>query len=106
MFLDRPIKENALYDINKMPDHRGSLFQHKHSKLVQLKTYDINFNLIPTFRLSQTLKPGTVIMANCTLHCYITTGQFKSRKVTYIPPLSTSSFTNNFIYRHISLMLT
>ena len=67
-----------------MPDHRGSLFQHKHSKLIQLKTYDINFNLIPTYRLSQTLKPGTVIMANCTLHCYITTGQFKSRKVSYI----------------------
>lgn len=71
-----------------MPDHKGSLFQHKHSKLVQLNTYDLNFNLIPTFELSQTLTTGTVIMAKCTLHCYITPGHFKNRKVIFIllPP--------------------
>ena len=67
-----------------MPDHIGSLFQHKHSKLVQLNIYDINFNLIPTFHLSQSLKTGTVVMAKCTLHCYITPGDYKNKKVRTI----------------------
>ena len=70
-----------LYDVGKMPGHLGSLFQHKNSKLVQLETYDIDNNLIPTFHLSKALRTGTVIMARCTLHSYITPGLHKDRKV-------------------------
>ena len=46
------IKLGALYSVDKMPDHCGSLFDHKKSKLVQLPIYDIDNKLIPTFQLS------------------------------------------------------
>jgi hypothetical protein len=81
IFLDTLVTIGDLYDINKMPDHRGSLFQHKHSKLIQLNISDTNNNLIPTYDLSKNLRLGTVIMAKCTIHCYISPGTYKSRKV-------------------------
>ena len=64
------IKLGALYSVDKMPDHCGSLFDHKKSKLVQLPIYDIDNKLIPTFQLSHRLHVGTIIMAKCSLQCY------------------------------------
>lgn len=76
------VKLGALYNIDKMPDHRGSLFDHKKSVLVQLPIYDYDNKLIPTFQLSHQLRVGTVIMAKCTLQCYITSKDYNERKVT------------------------
>ena len=54
-FSDVTINASTFYDINKMPDHRGTLFEHKHSKLAQLYIYDIDNELIPTYELSNKL---------------------------------------------------
>lgn len=66
-----------------MPDHRGSLFDHKKSMLVQLPIYDLDNKLIPTFHLSHRLRVGTIVMAKCSLQCYITSKDYNERKVTF-----------------------
>jgi hypothetical protein len=79
--VDPDVKIGALYNINKMPDHRGSLFDHKKSKLVQLPVYDLDNNLIPTYQLSHRLRVGSIIMAKCSLQCYVTPKDYNERKV-------------------------
>ena len=95
------IKLGALYSVDKMPDHRGSLFNHKKSKLVQLPIYNIDNKLIPTFQFSHRLHVGTIIMAKCSLQCYITSKNYNEQKVllySYHKP----HFQNLNIHRHIN----
>lgn len=56
---------------------------HKTSKLVQLDIYDINDNLVPPWKMWDVLRPGTVILANCSLHCFIMKDKFKDQKVPF-----------------------
>ena len=69
--------------MEKEEDHRGSLFDHKKSKLIQLPIYDLDNKIIPTLQLSHRLRAGTVVMAKCSLQCFITSKVegYKERKV-------------------------
>ena len=95
------VKLGALYSIDKMPDHHGSLFDHKKSKLVQLPIYDIDNKLIPMFQFSHHLRVRTIIMAKYSLQCYIISKNYNEQKVI-LYSYHRSHFQNLNIYRHIN----
>jgi hypothetical protein len=51
------------------PDHRGPFFKQVHAKLVQHDIRHINTNLIR--ELYDKLRPGTLVLVNITLYCWI-----------------------------------
>jgi hypothetical protein len=70
---ENAIKLNALYDPCLLPDYGGSCFKHQKSKLRQLDVHDTTNEFITPWRLYEALKPGTLIMVNVSLHCYVFT---------------------------------
>lgn len=52
-------------------DYGGPYFRHVVNKLVQLDVRGIDGNLIPPWELYKALRPGTLILANCSLHCFV-----------------------------------
>ncbi|KAJ7911255.1 hypothetical protein B0H13DRAFT_2272077 [Mycena leptocephala] len=67
------IKLGAHYEPALLPDYGGSYFNHIKAKLVQLDVRDAHNNLIPPWKHYDALKPGTLILALCSLHCYTMT---------------------------------
>jgi hypothetical protein len=67
---DDDIKLGAHYEPSLLPDYGGSYFNHSKAKLVQLDVRDAKNNLIPPWKFYDALKPGTLILAMCSLHCY------------------------------------
>ncbi|KAJ8515764.1 hypothetical protein ONZ45_g6855 [Pleurotus djamor] len=65
------IHVGALYDPMLLPDYGGHYFQLKNNKLVQHNILDMDDNLIPPWEAYDKLRPGTLILANVTLHCYV-----------------------------------
>lgn len=61
----------AKYDPNLLPDHQGPYFKHVNAKLIQLDIRDIDSNLIPPWDTYDVLRPGTVVLINITLHCWV-----------------------------------
>ncbi|KAJ7720692.1 hypothetical protein B0H16DRAFT_1432279 [Mycena metata] len=64
------IKLGAHYEPSLLCDYGGSYFNHVKAKLVQLNIRDINKELIPPWKIYQELKPGTLVLALCSLHCF------------------------------------
>jgi hypothetical protein len=54
-----------------LPDHRGPYFQQKKSKLIQLDIRDINDQLIPPWHMYEKLRPGTLVLIQGSLICWI-----------------------------------
>jgi hypothetical protein len=65
------IKLGAYYDPHLLPDYGGPCFDHQEARLKQLDVCQKDRKLVPPWKLYDTLKPGTVILADVSLHCYI-----------------------------------
>ena len=62
---------DTTYPPNIQPDYGGKIFSHQYSCLRQLPVYDVESNLVPTDQLWNYLRPGTLIMLNTDLICWI-----------------------------------
>ncbi|KAJ7933882.1 hypothetical protein B0H13DRAFT_2500648 [Mycena leptocephala] len=82
------IKLGAHYEPALLEDYGGPYFNHVKAKLVQLDVRDAKNNLIPPWKFYDALKPGTLILALCSLHCYTMTDdrgkEPKERKIYQI----------------------
>ncbi|KAG6820139.1 hypothetical protein H0H93_004843 [Arthromyces matolae] len=65
------VKMGAFYDPRLNEDYRGELFQLVDDKLVQLDVRTTEGTLIPPWKFYDALKPGTLILAECTLHVFM-----------------------------------
>ncbi|KAG6906606.1 hypothetical protein DXG01_012987 [Tephrocybe rancida] len=61
----------ALLDPNLLPDYGGPYFHHQHAKLVQRDIRDENNKLIPAWKIYEGLAHGTLVVLECTLHCWM-----------------------------------
>lgn len=75
------VKLGAFYDPALSPDFGGSYFDLAHNKLVQLDVRDEDNNLVPAWKFYEVLRPGTLILANVSLHCFIMKERNGHRKV-------------------------
>ncbi|KAJ6476676.1 hypothetical protein C8R47DRAFT_1075544 [Mycena vitilis] len=75
----------AHYEPTLLPDYGGPFFNHVRSKLVQLDVRDVNNDLIPPWKFYEALKPGTLVLALVSLHCFVMTDtsgkERKERKI-------------------------
>ena len=76
------IKPNVFYEPQVLPDHRGDFFQLQNWKLHQQEIYNLDGNLIPPWQWYSALRPGTMVLAMATIHCYNFIGGTGSRKVS------------------------
>lgn len=83
------VEKGAFYDPALNADYGGPYFQHIHNKLVQLDVRDVHNELIAPWEFHRALRPGTLILANCTLHCFIMNDGGSERKVSDICSTST-----------------
>ncbi|KAJ6451380.1 hypothetical protein C8R47DRAFT_998517 [Mycena vitilis] len=75
------IKIGAHYEPTLLPDYGGAYFAHKKAKLVQLDVRDKSNALIPPWKFYDALKPGTLVLALVSLHCFVMTDEHgKERK--------------------------
>jgi hypothetical protein len=75
------IKLGAFYDPHLMPDYGGPFFNHTSNKLTQLHIVDEEDRLVPPWKMYDALRTGTLILANCSLHCFLMTEAKVQRKV-------------------------
>jgi len=87
------IKMGALYNPLLLSDYGGPCFQHQKALLKQLDVRNTIGNLIPPWGLYDALRPGTLILATVTLHCYVFNDTDRGRKASsfYDIPLSQAS---------------
>jgi len=78
------LKLNGLYDPHLLPNYGGACFKHQKSKLKQLNVRDTSNDLVPPWELYTALKPGTLILADVTLHCYVFDEPERGRKAYQI----------------------
>ena len=76
----------GLYEPTLLPNYSSKALNLHHDKLVQ---HNINNNLIPTWKITEGLRPGTVIYVLATLHVF-----------------NISDSNANKGFRHVSNMLT
>lgn len=67
------IKLGMFYNPHLMPDYRGPFFNHTSNKLTQLHIVDEEDRSVPPWKMYDTLRTGTLILANCSLHCFLMT---------------------------------
>lgn len=66
------LRVGNLYDPALQVDYTGPpCYELKENKLVQFDVRDIAGNLIPPWRNYIELRPGTLVLVEATLHCYI-----------------------------------
>ncbi|KAG6827289.1 hypothetical protein H0H92_012474 [Tricholoma furcatifolium] len=65
------VQKGGFYDPHLNADFRGPFFNLINNKLVQLDIMDGDNKLIAPWKFYDALKPGTLILANCSLHCFI-----------------------------------
>ncbi|KAG6905937.1 hypothetical protein DXG01_016782 [Tephrocybe rancida] len=68
---DEDIFVGALLDPNCLPDNRGPYFRHQQAKLVQHDIRDKKNKLIPSWKIYEGLAHGTLVVLECTLHCWM-----------------------------------
>ncbi|KAJ7156451.1 hypothetical protein C8R43DRAFT_1125649 [Mycena crocata] len=70
---DKEIYIGAHYDPHLLPDYGGDYFKQDKARLIQLDvTYsDEAETIIPPWENYDVLKPGTLVIALCTLHCFV-----------------------------------
>ncbi|KAJ7177012.1 hypothetical protein C8R46DRAFT_1030227 [Mycena filopes] len=82
---EEDIKLGAFYDPFLLEDYGGDYFNHIKAKLVQLDVRGVDNELIPPWEFYSALKPGTLILALCSFHCYnmVDTGgkEIKERRI-------------------------
>jgi hypothetical protein len=69
-FIEPNVSLGALYDPRHLPDYGGPVFALKHAKLVQHDVVDNNDVLIPPWEMYSACRPGSLLIANVTLHCW------------------------------------
>ncbi|KAF5335803.1 hypothetical protein D9611_009612 [Ephemerocybe angulata] len=83
----------AFYEPSTMPDFSGApCFDLRHKKLIQADVRDVNGRLIQPKEYLTALRPGTVILAKCTLHKYEmppSAGYRRGRKIYQLNAIST-----------------
>jgi hypothetical protein len=88
LLVDEDIRLGAHYEPSLLCDYGGPYFNHVKAKLVQLDVRDVANNLIPPWKFYDALKPGTLVLALVSLHCFVMTDdggkERKERKVCYI----------------------
>ncbi|KAG6883574.1 hypothetical protein C0992_008425, partial [Termitomyces sp. T32_za158] len=72
------VEKNGSYDPRLNSDCRGPYFNLVRNKLVQLDVWDAENNLVAPWTFYDALKPGTLVLMMCTLHCFV----MKDRKPT------------------------
>lgn len=75
------VKVGAFYDPALCPDFGGAFFDLTYNKLVQLDVRDENNDLIPAWKFYEALRPGTLVLANVSLHCFVMKEKGTHRKV-------------------------
>lgn len=78
------IKLGGFYDPALNSDFGGSFFDLTHNKLAQLDVRDENNELIPPWKFYDALRPGTLILANVSLHCFVMKEKNTHRKVSHL----------------------
>ncbi|RDB20445.1 hypothetical protein Hypma_012444 [Hypsizygus marmoreus] len=63
-------KVGDLYDPRLLPDYGGDLFHHKQSKLIQLDVQNIDEKIVFPWDMYDELRPGTLVIAKTSLHCF------------------------------------
>lgn len=80
------VREGGFYDPHLNKDYGGPYFQLVRNKLVQLDVRDENNELVAPWKFPEALRPGTVVLLNCSLHCFIMKDKNGERKV-HLPSL-------------------
>lgn len=65
------LKLGDFYDPNRLPDYGGPFFALRFNKLIQLDVRGVDNKLIPPWKFYEELRPGTLILANCSLHVFL-----------------------------------
>ncbi|KAF8060234.1 hypothetical protein FPV67DRAFT_1674194 [Lyophyllum atratum] len=65
------IKAGATYDPHRLPDYGGDYFNHVRDRLLQKDVRDPDNQLIPPWDAYYALRPGTLVVAVCTLHSFL-----------------------------------
>ncbi|KAJ7597833.1 hypothetical protein C8J56DRAFT_1042002 [Mycena floridula] len=77
------LKEDGVYAPKLQPDYGGNIFAHQSALLRQLPVFHADDSLVAPWRLYGELRPGTLVIAHATLHCfkYAGGGGDKRRKI-------------------------
>ncbi|KAG2003490.1 hypothetical protein CC2G_004091 [Coprinopsis cinerea AmutBmut pab1-1] len=65
------IRVGALYDPSLLPDYGGPRFALTAARLNQPDVRDVAGDIVPPWLFWDKLRPGTVVLINATLHCYV-----------------------------------
>ncbi|KAG6808878.1 hypothetical protein H0H92_002487 [Tricholoma furcatifolium] len=77
------VVKGGFYDPRLNADFRGAYFNLVRNKLVQLDVFDCDNKLVAPWKYFDALKPGTLILANCSLHCFfVRNGKGEPRKAS------------------------
>jgi len=80
-FLEDEIKLGAFYDPRLLSDYGGPCFNHELAQLKQLNIRNEDNDLIAPWDLYNALKPGTLVLVDVTLHCFVNENRSGKRKV-------------------------
>ena len=74
-----------------LPNYGGPCFNHQLAQLKQLHIRGTDGKLVPPWKLYEALKPGTFILADISLHCYVYNKKTRAEdgKVRPIPTCAT-----------------
>src|ERR1700692_4736019 len=70
-FTEHELKLGAYYDPHLLHDYGGPCFSHRNAQLKRLCVRNKASDLVPPWKLCEVLKPGTLILANVSLHCCV-----------------------------------
>src|ERR1700685_166313 len=73
------IKMGAFYNSHMPSDYDRPCFNHQLAQLKQLNIHRLDKKLVPLWKLYDALKPGTLILANISLHCYVYNKKTKAK---------------------------
>lgn len=65
------LKLGNYYDPALNSDYGGEYFSLVKNRLKQLDVRDAENELVAPWKFRDALKPGTLILANCSLHCFV-----------------------------------
>ncbi|KAJ8503416.1 hypothetical protein ONZ45_g10877 [Pleurotus djamor] len=77
LFHASPVYEGAHYEPSVLSDFGGQYFQLKSHKLAQQSFYDMDNALIPPWKVYEELRPGTLVLAHVSLHCFVNPSEKK-----------------------------
>ncbi|KAG6877068.1 hypothetical protein C0992_010962 [Termitomyces sp. T32_za158] len=78
------VHTGGFYDPRLNEDYRGPYFNLVHNKLVQLDVRDEENELVAPWQFYDRLKPGTLVLLMCSLHCFVLKDRTPIRKIYQI----------------------